>query len=125
MGLMKDELGGKIMKEVAALRAKTYSYLAVQKQLNLKTKKTIKKKLILMWIIMEKNIKNSLKTNKDLEAKNIMNLLKKLTRLHEVLIMMKEYNGQIRQNTQRKHKDLLCKKEEIEGNNIIKQYMNI
>ena len=46
-----------------------------------------------MWIIMEKIIKNSLKTNKDLEAKNIMNLLKKLTRLHEVLIMMKEYNG--------------------------------
>ena len=42
---------------------------------------------------MEKIIKNSLKTNKDLEAKNIMNLLKKLTRLHEVLIMMKEYNG--------------------------------
>ena len=94
---MKDELDGKIMKEVAALRAKTYSYLAVQKQLNLKTKKTIKKKLILMWIIMEKIIKNSLKTNKDLEAKNIMHLLKKLTRLHEVLIMMKEYNGQIRQ----------------------------
>ena len=42
---------------------------------------------------MEKIIKNSSKTNKDLEAKNIMNLLKKLTRLHEVLIMMKEYNG--------------------------------
>ena len=42
---------------------------------------------------MEKIIKNSLKTNKDLEAKNIMHLLKKLTRLHEVLIMMKEYNG--------------------------------
>ena len=27
LGLIKDELGGEIMKEIAALRAKTYSYL--------------------------------------------------------------------------------------------------
>ena len=27
IGLMKDELGGKIMKECVALRPKTYSYL--------------------------------------------------------------------------------------------------
>ena len=27
VGVMKDELGGKIMKEFAALRAKTWSYL--------------------------------------------------------------------------------------------------
>ena len=27
IGFMKNEFGGKIMKEVAALRAKTYSYL--------------------------------------------------------------------------------------------------
>ena len=27
IGLMKDELGGQIMKEFAELRAKTYSYL--------------------------------------------------------------------------------------------------
>ena len=27
LGLIKDGLGGEIMKEIAALRAKTYSYL--------------------------------------------------------------------------------------------------
>ena len=27
IGLFKDELGGKILKELCALRAKTYSYL--------------------------------------------------------------------------------------------------
>ena len=27
MGLFKDELGGKVMKEFVSLRAKTYSYL--------------------------------------------------------------------------------------------------
>ena len=35
---MKDELGGKIMKELAALRAKTYSYLTDNNYGNKKAK---------------------------------------------------------------------------------------
>ena len=46
---MKDELGGKIMKEFAALRAKTYSYLTENSGENKKAKGTkeyvIKRKL--------------------------------------------------------------------------------
>ena len=39
---MKDELGGKIMKEFAALRAKTYSYLTHNSDGDKKTKGTKK-----------------------------------------------------------------------------------
>ena len=46
---MKDELGGKIMKEFAALRAKTYSYLTENSGENKNAKSTkeyvIKRKL--------------------------------------------------------------------------------
>ena len=46
---MKDELGGKIMKEFAALRAKTYSYLTENSGENKNAKGTkeyvIKRKL--------------------------------------------------------------------------------
>ena len=49
IGLMKDELGGKIMKEFVGLRAKTYSYLKDNNDEDKKTKGTkrcvIKRKL--------------------------------------------------------------------------------
>ena len=49
IGLMKDELGGKIMKEFVGLRAKTYSYLKDNNDENKKAKGTkkcvIKRKL--------------------------------------------------------------------------------
>ena len=42
IGLMKDELGGKIMAEYAALRPKTYSYLTDDCEEDKKTKGTKK-----------------------------------------------------------------------------------
>ena len=50
VGLIKDELGGKIMKEFVAVRAKTYSYLmhddSEQKKAKRKKKCVIKRRLI-------------------------------------------------------------------------------
>ena len=40
IGLFKDELGGKIMKEFCALRAKTYAYLMADHSKNKKAKGT-------------------------------------------------------------------------------------
>ena len=40
---MKNELGGKIMKELVGLRAKTYSYLTDDNDANKKTKGTTKR----------------------------------------------------------------------------------
>ena len=42
IGLMKDELGGKIMKEFAALRAKPFSYLTDNNDEDKKSKSTKK-----------------------------------------------------------------------------------
>ena len=41
IGLMKDELGGKIMTEFAALRPKTYSYLMGNGNSNKKAKRSV------------------------------------------------------------------------------------
>ena len=70
---MKDELEGKIMKEFAALRPKTYSYLMDDGHSDKKANGT--KKCV---------IKRRLKFNdyKDLKVKFIMYTLKKSIRLH-------------------------------------------
>ena len=44
IGLLKDELGGKIMTEITALRPKTYGYLTDENNENKKAKVSHKKK---------------------------------------------------------------------------------
>ena len=61
IGMFKDELGGKIMKEFCALRAKTYAYLMDDDIENKKAKGT--KKCIIKRRIMFENYKDSLFNN--------------------------------------------------------------
>ena len=61
IGMFKDELGGKIMKEFCALRAKTYAYLMDDDSENKKSKGT--KKCIIKRRIMFENYKDSLFNN--------------------------------------------------------------
>ena len=58
IGLFKDELGGKIMKEFCALRAKTYTYL-MDDDSEKKKAKGIKKRIIKRRLMFE-NYKDSL-----------------------------------------------------------------
>ena len=62
IGMFKDELGGKIMKEFCALRAKTYAYLMDDDSEKKKAKGT--KKCIIKRRIMFENYKDSLFKNK-------------------------------------------------------------
>ena len=62
IGMFKDELGGKIMKEFCALRAKTYTYLMEDDSENKKAKGI--KRCVVKRIIIFENYKNSLFNNK-------------------------------------------------------------
>ena len=61
-GMFKDELGGKIMKEFCALRAKTYAYLMDDNSEKKKGKRT--KKCVIKRRPMFQNYKDSLFNNK-------------------------------------------------------------
>ena len=62
IGMFKDELGGKIMKEFCELRAKTYAYLLDDDNGMKKAKET--KKWIIKRRLMFENYKKSLFNNK-------------------------------------------------------------
>ena len=62
IGLFKDELGGKIIKEFCALRAKTYAYLMDDDSEKKKAKGT--KKCVIKRRLMFENYKDSLFNNK-------------------------------------------------------------
>ena len=62
IGLFKDELGGKIMTEFVALRAKAYAYLKEDGSEHKKVKGT--KKHIIKRKLMFENYKDSLFNNK-------------------------------------------------------------
>ena len=62
IGLMKDELGGKTMKEFCGLRAKTYAYLLDDNSGKKKAKET--KKCVIKRRLIFENYKNYLFNNK-------------------------------------------------------------
>ena len=62
IGLFKDELGGKIMKEFVVLRAKAYAYLMEDGSEHKKAKGT--KKCLIKRELMFENYKDSLLNNK-------------------------------------------------------------
>ena len=61
IGLMKDELGGKIMTEFVALRPKTYSYLTDDCEEDKKVKRT--KKCVIKRRLKLSNYKDCLLNN--------------------------------------------------------------
>ena len=76
--MFKDELGGKIMKEFCALRAKTYAYLMDDDKESKKAKGT--KKCIINHRLMFENYTDSLFNNKTIMI-IIMCIQKKLIKL--------------------------------------------
>ena len=62
IGMFRDELGGKIMKEVCALRAKTYVYLMDDDSEKKKAKG--RKKCVIKFRLMFENYKDLLSSNK-------------------------------------------------------------
>ena len=77
ISLMKDELGGKIIKEFAALTAKTYSYLTDNNNGDKKAKGT--KKCVIKGKLKFKDYKNCLK---EVQLENKINQLEKKKELY-------------------------------------------
>ena len=107
-GLFKDELGAKIITELVALRPKAYAYLDDDGNNHKKAKDT--KKCVIKQKIMFQNFKDCLSNNenvqdhnKDLKAIIMMFIQKKLIKLHQALIMIKDYKHSIR--LQHTHKE--------------------
>ena len=67
IGLLKDELGGKIMTRFVGLRAKTYSYLTDDGSEDKKAKDT--KNCVIKRKLKFENYKNCLEATKRLENK--------------------------------------------------------
>ena len=101
IGLIKDELGGKIMTEFVALRAKTYSYLmdhgnsdsdthAIKKIKGTKT--YVIKRVLRFNDYKNRLLNNKIKSNSQQRFKmnHTMFILKKLTRLHLAAMMVKD-----------------------------------
>ena len=87
IGLLKDELGGKIMKEFCALKAKTYSYLIDDNSEVKKSKGT--KKCVIKPELMFESYKNCwfnceviLKSQQRFKSITIKYTQKKLIRSH-------------------------------------------
>ena len=87
IGLMKDELGGKIMIEFSALTPKTYSYLmddGNSYKSSKGTKKCVVKQRLKFNDYRDCLLNNEiiLESQQDLKVKFLMYILKKSTRLH-------------------------------------------
>ena len=80
---MKDELGGKIMTEFAALRPETYSYSLDDSKKDKGTKKCLIKQRLKFNNYEDYLLSNEiiLKSQKDLKVRHIMYTMKKLTKL--------------------------------------------
>ena len=67
IGLMKDELGGRIMKEFIGLIPKCYSYVTDDEKIDKKAKGT--KKCVIKWLIMFDNHSECLEEKKKILIK--------------------------------------------------------
>ena len=107
IGLMKYELGGKIMTEFAALRPKTYSNLTDDNDKNKKAKGTQKNVSQQTYVFTERNVfteevdKTALSANDDKEIKLI---------------------DSVETYAYGTNEEMIHRKEEIKCNNITKQY---
>ena len=100
MGLKRNKLRRKIITELNRLRAKSCSYVTDDGDKDENEKD--REKCIITWKLKFEDYKHCLELKKtkklyenhckDLESRNVMSLQKKLTRLHWLLMMIKECN---------------------------------